>query len=194
MYYVYEQREEATDPFIKPHASCCYKKPVIKLLRKVISYKIFLIITKEYSYVIGPFSRSMALREPGRLAATCSILLLFKEAKKGVEIDEERIGMWGISLGGLYTMCIAALDQRIKAAIMCAFFMDRLGKITVESSHYSSWFLPHEEHLLIPGWFKGGFTDANLLSMVCPRALQITEGKKDPTNWWPLQVKEFQKL
>jgi len=110
------------------------------------------------------------------------------------EIDEERIGMWGISLGGLYTMCIAALDQRIKAAIMCAFFMDRLGKITVESSHYSSWFLPHEEHLLIPGWFNGGFTDANLLSMVCPRALQITEGKKDPTNWWPLQVKEFQKL
>jgi len=110
------------------------------------------------------------------------------------EIDEERIGMWGISLGGLYTMCIAALDKRIKAAIMCAFFMDRLEKITVESPHYGSWFLPHEEHLLIPGWFKGGFTDANLLSMVCPRALQIAEGKKDPTSWWPLQEKEFQKL
>lgn len=110
------------------------------------------------------------------------------------EIDEERTGMWGISLGGLYTMCIAALDKRIKASIMCAFFMDRLEKITVESSHYGSWFLPHEEHLLIPSWFKGGFTDANLLSMVCPRALQIAEGKKDTTSWWPLQEKEFQKL
>ena len=110
------------------------------------------------------------------------------------DIDEERIGMWGISLGGLYTMCIAALDKRIKAAIMCAFFMDRFEKIAIESSHYSSWFLPHEEHLLIPGWFKGGFSDANLLSMVCPRALQIAEGKKDPTGWWRLQEKEFQKL
>ena len=30
--------------------------------------------------------------------------------------------------------------------------------------------------------------------MVCPRALQIAEGKKDPTNWWPFQEKEFQKL
>ena len=110
------------------------------------------------------------------------------------EIDEERTGMWGISLGGLYTMCIAALDKRIKAAIMCAFFMDRFEKIAVESPHYGSWFLPHEEHLLIPGWFKGGFTDANLLSMVYPRALQITEGKKDSTCWWPLQEKEFQKL
>ena len=49
------------------------------------------------------------------------------------EIDEKRIGMWGISLGGLYTMCIAALDKRIKAAIMCAFFMDRFEKIAVES-------------------------------------------------------------
>lgn len=110
------------------------------------------------------------------------------------EIDEKRIGLWGISLGGLYTMCIAALDKRIKAAIMCAFFMDRFEKIAVESPHYGSWFLPHEEHLLIPGWFKGGFTDVNLLSMVCPRALQITEGKKDSTCWWPLQEKEFQKL
>ena len=110
------------------------------------------------------------------------------------EIDSERIGVWGISLGGLYTMCIAALDKRIKTAIMCAFFMDRFQKAAIQSPHYSSWFLPHEEHLWIPGWFKGGFTDSNVLSLVCPRALQITEGKEDITSWWPLQKKEYQKL
>ena len=91
-------------------------------------------------------------------------------------------------------MCTASLDERIKVAIMCAFFMDRFHKVTISSPHYTSWFLPHEEHLWIPGWFKGGFTDSNVLSLICPRALQIQEGKADKCGWWPLQESEYQKI
>lgn len=36
------------------------------------------------------------------------------------EIDADKIGMYGISLGGAYTMFTLPLEQRIKAGVVCA--------------------------------------------------------------------------
>jgi hypothetical protein len=110
------------------------------------------------------------------------------------EIGEDRIGMWGISLGGHYTMFTAPLEKRIKAAIVCAFFNDRLHKMALSSPLYSCFLDVEEEHIWIPGWFKGGFTDSNLLSLVCPRAVQIQQGRADGIGWWPLQEAEYERL
>jgi hypothetical protein len=110
------------------------------------------------------------------------------------EIDEDRIGMWGLSHGGHYTMFTAPLEKRIKAAIVCAFFNDRLHKMAISSPLYSCFLDVDDEHIWIPGWFKGGFTDSNLLSLVCPRAVQIQQGKADGIGWWPLQEAEYQRL
>ena len=109
------------------------------------------------------------------------------------EIDPERIGMWGISLGGFYTMFTLPLEARIKAGIICAWFNDRFNKMAVSSPLYSSFLDADEEHIWIPGWLAGGFGDAELISLICPRAVQIQQGKGDGIGWWPLQRAEFER-
>ena len=109
------------------------------------------------------------------------------------QIDEDRIGMWGLSLGAMYTMFTAPLDKRIKAAIISAFFNDRLAKMAVSSRLYSCFLDVDEEHIWIPGWFAGGFDDARLLALICPRAVQIQQGRADGIGWWPLQHEAFKK-
>lgn len=107
------------------------------------------------------------------------------------EIDEMRVGMWGISLGGLYTLFTTPLEPRIKAAIVCAFFNDRHSKMAVSSPMYSCFVDVDEEHIWIPGWFRGGFGDAQLLALMCPRPVQIQQGRADGIGWWPQQHEEF---
>lgn len=107
------------------------------------------------------------------------------------EIDMVRVGMWGISLGGMYTMYTVPLEPRIKVGINCAFFNDRFPKMAVSSPQYSSFLDANEEHIWIPGWFAGGFGDAELAALICPRAYQIQQGRADGIGWWPLQHAEF---
>ncbi len=109
------------------------------------------------------------------------------------EIDAQRVGMWGISLGGMYTMFTAPLEKRIKAAIITAFFNDRLNKMAVSSPLYSCFLDVDEEHIWIPGWLGGGFDDSELLALICPRAVQIQQGRADSIGWWPLQLATFAK-
>lgn len=40
-------------------------------------------------------------------------------------VDSNKTGMVGLSYVGFYTLYIAALDTRIKAAVSCSFFNDR---------------------------------------------------------------------
>ena len=108
-------------------------------------------------------------------------------------IDAERVGMWGISLGGMYTMFTAPLEKRIKAAIITAFFNDRWAKMAVSSRLYSCFLDVDEEHIWIPGWLGGGFDDSELLALICPRAVQIQQGRADSIGWWPLQHATYEK-
>ena len=124
---------------------------------------------------------------------TGAIRRLITFATEGPEIDAERVAMWGISLGGMYTMFTAPLDKRIKVAINCAFFNDRFAKMAVSSPLYSCFLDADEEHIWIPGWLSGGFDDANLAALTCPRAVQVQQGRADGIGWWPLQHKAFEK-
>jgi hypothetical protein len=109
------------------------------------------------------------------------------------EVDTDKIAMWGISLGGYYTMFTMPLEPRIKVGIVTAYFNDRFRKMAVSSPLWSCFLDADEEYIWIPGWFKGGFTDSNLISLICPRPVQIQQGKADGIGWWPLQEKEFEK-
>ena len=40
-------------------------------------------------------------------------------------IDETRIGVAGMSYGGMYTLALSAIDTRIKATLCCSYFNDR---------------------------------------------------------------------
>lgn len=108
------------------------------------------------------------------------------------EVDTSRLGMWGISLGGYYTMLATPLEPRIKAAIICAFFNHRPLKMVVDDPRYSCFLSTAEEHIFIPGWLRE-FSDSDLASLICPRPLMVQTGKADAIAWWPLVVEEFKR-
>ena len=107
------------------------------------------------------------------------------------EVDVSRTGMYGISLGGSYTMFTTPLEPRIKAAVVCAWFNHRRNKMAVDDPRYSCFLSVNEEHIWIPGWLKE-FTDSDLASLICPRPLLVEQGKADGIAWWPMMLEEYE--
>lgn len=106
------------------------------------------------------------------------------------EIDRERIGMWGISLGGCSTLFTLPVEERIKVGIICAFFNHRLHKMVIDDPRYSCFLSTNEEHIFVPGWLRE-FTDSDLISLILPQSLLIQTGKADTVSWWPFLLEEF---
>ena len=107
------------------------------------------------------------------------------------EVDVSRTGMYGISLGGAYTMFTTPIEPRIKAAVVCAWFNNRCYKMAVDDPRYSCFLSVDEEHIWIPGWLRE-FTDSDLVSLICPRPLLIEQGKADGIAWWPQMMEEYE--
>ncbi|MBU0477739.1 hypothetical protein KKC91_04135 [bacterium] len=107
------------------------------------------------------------------------------------KIDKNRIGMWGLSKGGTYTLFTLPLEKRIKVGIISAFFNHRIKKMVIEDPRYSCFLVTDEEHMFLPGWLRE-FTDSDLVSLICPRPLMIQTGKADGVSWWPFVLEEFE--
>lgn len=95
-------------------------------------------------------------------------------------IDENRIGMQGLSYGGHYTLEVTALDERIKAAYCSCFFNDRY-----KSMPQTDWFWQGSA-------FK--FMDAETAAMICPRPLFIEFGLHDDVFLYENAINEKVKL
>lgn len=106
-------------------------------------------------------------------------------------IDRNRVGMWGISLGGMATMFWMPLEPRIRCGIVCAWFNHRRNKMVIPDSRYSCFLETKEEHAFFRGWLTE-FTDSDVAGLICPRPLLIQTGKKDGIAWWPQVVEEFE--
>jgi len=106
-------------------------------------------------------------------------------------IDRERVGMWGVSLGGLATMFFLPLEPRIKVGIVSAWFNHRLTKMAVSDQRYSTFLDTQEEHAFFPGWLTE-FTDSDVITLICPRPVMIQHGKRDRIAHWPDLVPEFE--
>lgn len=89
-------------------------------------------------------------------------ILDYFEAQSYVSV----LGMVGLSYGGFFTLCTAALDSKIKAAISCSFFNSRDAK----TSCMCDW-----------SWFDSAdkFNDAEIACLVYPRDLCIEIGSRD---------------
>ncbi|HEX6971759.1 MAG TPA: hypothetical protein VF234_06035, partial [Limnochordia bacterium] len=107
-------------------------------------------------------------------------------------IDADRIAMWGISLGGAYTLFTLPLEPRIRVGICTAWFNDRYRKMLIDDPRYSCFLSTREEHVFIPRWLVE-FDDADLVSLICPRPFQIQTGKADGIAWWPFVVEAFRR-
>ena len=105
-------------------------------------------------------------------------------------IDTERVGMWGLSLGGMATMFWMPLEPRIKAGIVSGWFNHRRNKMVIPDDRYSCFLETKEEHAFFTGWLTE-FTDHDVVSLICPRPLLIQHGKKDGIAYWPQVQEEF---
>ena len=100
--------------------------------------------------------------------------------------------MWGLSLGGTATMFTAALETRIRVALIAAWFNKRLKRMIVNDYHRASYLVEGvAEHLYLHDWMLE-FGDSDLVSLICPRAVQIQAGQCDGSVWWPDAVEEFE--
>ena len=116
---------------------------------------------------------------------------LLTEVLKDDRIDPERVGMWGLSLGGLATMFWMPLEQRIKVGIVAGWFNHRTNKMAVPDPRYSCFLETTEEHAFFRGWLTQ-FSDYDVVSLICPRPLLIQTGKKDGIAWWEQVIEEFE--
>jgi dienelactone hydrolase len=116
---------------------------------------------------------------------------LLDEVLKDPRIDEDRVGMWGLSLGGTATMFWMPLEPRIKAGVVSAWFNHRRNKMAVPDPRYSCFLETQEEHAFFHGWLTE-FTDSDVASLICPRPLLIQTGKQDRIAHWPQVVEEFE--
>lgn len=106
-------------------------------------------------------------------------------------IDSDRIGMWGVSLGGLAIMFWMPLEPRIKVGVNSAWFNHRRNKMVIPDDRYTCFLETTEEHAFFAGWLTE-FTDSDVVSLICPRPLQFQHGKKDRIAHWPQVVEEFE--
>jgi len=118
------------------------------------------------------------------------VQLLLDEVLKDKRIDKDRIGMWGISLGGMATMFWMPLEPRIKCGVVTAWFNQRRNKMVIPDPRYSCFLETKEEHAFFRGWLTE-FTDSDVVSLICPRPLLVQTGKRDGIAWWPQVVEEF---
>ncbi len=82
------------------------------------------------------------------------------------EVDQDRIGMIGLSYGGMFTILTTAYDVRIKAAVSSCWLNDRYVHAFSDWSYKGSMY---------------AFEDAEIAALIAPRALYVEVGKNDPT-------------
>lgn len=80
------------------------------------------------------------------------------------DIDEKRIGMVGLSYGGMYALYAAAADTRIKVALSSCWYSDRL------KYNRDDWIYFNQAN---------SFFDAEVGYLVLPRKLYVEIGTKD---------------
>ena len=121
-------------------------------------------------HIGSPYSREemdLSLRRlGGSLAALClyGIFRVLDYFLSRGDIDSERVGMAGLSYGGMYTLLASALDERIRFSLSSCFVNDR-GKYLWQDMVYKNQ--------------ENTFFDAELLTLVSPRPIFVEIAKDD---------------
>ncbi len=94
-------------------------------------------------------------------------------------VDEEKLGMVGLSYGGMYTMLLTAIDTRIKAAVSSSFF----GVFSFTDGFDWNWQNAART-----------FKDAEIAALCWPRDITLLMGKDDPLFGCKHSEEQYQRL
>jgi dienelactone hydrolase len=106
------------------------------------------------------------------------------------DVDPERIGAYGISWGGRTVMYLAALDRRVAACAISGHFNDLVPKMLMPSAHYTAYIETAENYAFFPRHALL-FSDADVVSLICPRPVFIEQGREDRVAWWEMSERAF---
>jgi dienelactone hydrolase len=107
------------------------------------------------------------------------------------DVDGDRIGMYGLSQGGMSALWLPALDPRVRATVAAAYFNNRFKKLLIPDPHYTPYLLTEEEDKILAGQLRE-FMDSDLASLICPRAFMAEVGRGDTAVWWEGAVEAFE--
>ncbi|MGE0608176.1 MAG: alpha/beta hydrolase family protein [Pirellulales bacterium] len=109
------------------------------------------------------------------------------------DVDTGRIGAYGISWGGRTVMNLAALDRRIAATAISGHFNDLIPKMLTPAPQYTAYIQTAEGYSFF--WRHAQvFTDADVVSLICPRAVFIEQGRDDKVAFWEMSQKAFNEV
>jgi hypothetical protein len=112
------------------------------------------------------------------------------------DVDPERIGIYGLSKGGHYTLYTTGVETRLKAVVVSGWFNDRTKKLTwAKNEANPTPFLTriHRSEYYLPDLLDR-FGDAELAWMIAPRPLMIEAGTKDDSVNIDFAKEEFKRV
>jgi dienelactone hydrolase len=104
---------------------------------------------------------------------TWDLMRLLDYAQTRVEVDPERVGCAGLSGGGMQTLWLAALDERVKCAVVSGYFYGVKDSLLHLAQNCSCNYVPHLWELVDMG---------DVGALVAPRPLLIETGDQDDLN------------
>jgi dienelactone hydrolase len=91
------------------------------------------------------------------------------------EVDPQRLGVQGMSMGGTGAWWLGALDERVKAVVTVACFTRYRELITTR------WLSAHAIYYFVPGLLQH-FDSEAILGLIAPRPLLALTGDRDTTS------------
>jgi len=104
---------------------------------------------------------------------TWDLMRLLDHLQNDARINAKHIGCAGLSGGGLQTLDLAALDERIKAAVVSGYFYGVRESLQIQNANCAC--------NIVPGLWEQ-FDMGDIAAMIAPRALFIETGDADPLN------------
>lgn len=107
------------------------------------------------------------------------------------EVDSDRIGMYGLSQGGMSALYQPALDTRVKASVSSAYFNTRFVKM-IGPGHRGMTFLDALEEDKFFGDLIRCYSDSDIVSLIAPRSFAVEAGELDSSIDHEWSAKEFE--
>jgi dienelactone hydrolase len=104
---------------------------------------------------------------------TWDLMRLADYVERRPECDARRLGCAGLSGGGLQTLWFAALDERVRCAVVSGYFYGYKDSLLKLCANCSCNYVPHL-------WEAADMGD--IAALIAPRPLLIETGARDPLN------------